>query len=133
MMTVQIDNCHYDWQGDNLSGLAKHRGRPSAIVETKMQLTGQCRLSGQTCSLIDSHFMPKALYRLFANASVDNPNPVVMTEKSSVQTSKQVTTPLLCNQCEAIFSSRGESWVMKHIYRGNYEWRLRNILAPSIG
>lgn len=97
-----------------------------------MQPTGKCRLCGETCTLIDSHYLPKALFRLFAKASVDNPNPVVITDKSSVQTSRQVTAPLLCGQCEEIFSTRGESWVMKHIYRGNDEWKLRDILAPSI-
>ena len=101
-------------------------------MKTKMQPTGQCRLCGETCSLTDSHYLPKALYRLFAKASEDNPNPVVMIETTSVQTSKQVTAPLLCGQCEEMFNSHGENWVMKHMYRGSTEWRLRDILAPSI-
>ncbi len=89
-------------------------------------------MCGKTDNVSKSHYMPKAIYRLFAKAAEGSPNAVVITKTTSVQTSNQVTAPLLCGECEAMFSIRGEAWVMKHMCRSATEWRLRDIFSGSL-
>jgi hypothetical protein len=72
---------------------------------------GSCRLCGRDSLLEDSHLVPAAVYRLLHSPVSPNPNPVFITSRGAVQTSRQTKTYLLCRRCEDIFSAEGE----KHI------------------
>jgi hypothetical protein len=92
-----------------------------------------CRLCGQHAKLIDSHLLPKALYRLLRDPSLKNPNPVLVTRGKDVQTSAQLKRYLLCSICEDRFNKNGEAWVLKHCFRGGpmNRFRLRDLLRHS--
>jgi hypothetical protein len=100
----------------------------AARVEATMDTT--CRLCGQSAKLIDSHLLPKALYKLIREPSLKNPNPFLVTRGKAVQTSTQLKRYLLCSVCEDRFNKNGESWVLKHCFRGGpmNRFRLRDLL-----
>ena len=94
--------------------------------------TGQCALCREHRELCDSHFMPKALYRLVRDKKAKNPHPYLISLSGSRQTSKsQATHYLLCATCEKLFDQNGEDWVMRHCYRGRNVFRLRALLQQS--
>jgi hypothetical protein len=80
--------------------------------------------------LIDSHLLPKALYRLTRDSTAKNPNPVLVTKGKEVQTSAQLKRYLLCAVCEDLFNKHGESWVLAHCFRGGAmnKFLLRDLL-----
>ena len=91
--------------------------------------TGQCALCHEHRELCDSHFMPKALYRLVRDKNANNPHPYLISLSGTRQTSKsQATNYLLCAACEKLFDQNGENWVMRHCYRGRNVFRLRTLL-----
>jgi hypothetical protein len=67
-------------------------------------LMGTCKLCLQTKELCDSHFLPKGIYRRFRKQQ--SGDPIVMTPKLIVSTSKQVHDYVLCAECEERFSAR---------------------------
>lgn len=89
---------------------------------------GRCRLCARVGVLRDSHLLPKAIYRLARREDRRNPNPVHVADRFAVATSRQVSQPLLCEQCEQLFSTQGESDVMAQCYRGERSFRLREHL-----
>jgi hypothetical protein len=95
-------------------------------------LIGVCMLCQQARELRESHFVPKALYRLLrAVGSLRKPDPVLLTAAGRQQTSFQATAYLLCADCEERFDRNGEEWVMRHCYRGRDRFRLRTLLEQS--
>jgi hypothetical protein len=92
-----------------------------------------CRLCGQSAKLIDSHLLPKALYRLIREPTLKNPNPFLVTRGRAVQTSAQLKRYLLCAVCEDLFNKNGESWVLKYCFRGGpmNRFRLRDLLIAT--
>lgn len=86
---------------------------------------GTCALCLRTRELRDSHFMPKALYRLIRANNHRNPHPVRATARGRKQTAFQARTYLLCVECEARFDKNGEDYVMRQCYRGRGRFRLR--------
>lgn len=85
---------------------------------------GTCALCLRTRELRDSHFMPKALYRLIRASNHRNPHPVRATMRGRKQTAFQARTYLLCAECETRFDQNGEDYVMKQCYRGREKFRL---------
>jgi hypothetical protein len=82
---------------------------------------GRCKLCLQTRDLQDSHLLPKALYRLSRFEGAANPNPMMLSERGRVQTSKQVRDYVLCRDCEQRFSANGERYAMSQVNRkGEY-------------
>lgn len=92
---------------------------------------GVCALCRRTRELRDSHFLPKALYRLARASGKQNPHPVRVTLSGSQQTAFQARSRLLCSECEARFDQSGESWVMRNCYRGRGVFRLRECLDKA--
>ena len=64
-------------------------------------------------SLRQSHSMPKGVYRILRDRESANPNPVLLTERFAVPTSKQLTAYLLCGKCGKRLSNCGENWVLQ--------------------
>src|SRR5579872_4908782 len=89
---------------------------------------GCCALCRHTRELQDSHFVPKALYRLARAADSNNAHPVMLSASGRRQTSRQAMRSLLCEECEKRFDRNGEDWMMKHCYRGRGVFRLRQRL-----
>ncbi len=93
--------------------------------------TGVCSLCLKTRELRESHFLPKALYRLLLARGNGNPHPVRLTSEGRERTAFQATHRLLCADCETRFDQNGENWVMRHCYRGRGVFRLRAILEAT--
>src|SRR5207253_5583838 len=87
------------------------RGEPSMPV-------GKCALCQKTKSLRKSHLLPASLYRKTRSPNQPNPNPMVITDKASIQTSMQIADYLLCADCEQLFSKNGENYVMTQVFDG---------------
>jgi hypothetical protein len=96
-----------------------------------MNTNSPCALCGNQAVLIDSHLLPKAIYRLIRDTEVANPNPVLVTEGKDTQTSRQIKRYLLCSVCEDLFNKNGEGWTLKHCYRGPGKFLLRDILRTT--
>ena len=92
------------------------------------RVIGSCALCKQQRELQQSHFVPKALYRLTRSTNTKNAHPVLVTKGCRLQTSYQAVDSLLCTDCEKLFDNNGEDWVMRHCYRGRSKFRLRTIL-----
>jgi hypothetical protein len=61
--------------------------------------------------LINSHLLPAAAYvHVRGNGAIGNSSPVQIQfdEKSAFSTDKQIKQPLLCSECENLFSKNGE-------------------------
>src|ERR1043166_9314700 len=79
--------------------------------------------------LIDSHFMPAALYRI-AQAQ-KNEQAVIVSPGASLFSSAQATDFLLCATCEDRFNKNGESWVLKHCWRSETKFPIYDMLAAA--
>jgi hypothetical protein len=92
---------------------------------------GLCRLCSRDADLRNSHFMPKAAYRLLRDPNLKNPHPYMLRGNESVQTARQMTAYLFCERCEGRFSDQGESYVMRSCYRGSGKFLLRDALLRT--
>jgi hypothetical protein len=82
----------------------------------RLVVTGKCELCLQARPLLDSHFLPKALYRLMRDPGDQSPQPVLISGSVSLKTNYQMNQPLLCAECEDRFSKNGESYVIPKLY-----------------
>lgn len=90
----------------------------------------QCKLCLELVTeLKNSHFLPAGIYKRLRDEEWNNPNPWKITNRTAVQTSKQQTTRLLCNDCEQRFSKNGEDWVLKYCQQQDGNFPLASILA----
>lgn len=69
----------------------------------------QCALCRNLRLLSESHFLPKALYKLVRDPA--SGKSVFMGATDRVDTTRQVKKYLLCEECEDRFNARGENWV----------------------
>ncbi len=79
--------------------------------------------------LEDSHFLSAGIYRRMRDLTAKNPNPMLLTPKGALQTSKQIKTPLLCSECEQRFSKHGENWVLARCLQADGSFPLAALLA----
>ena len=94
-------------------------------------MTGQCKLCLQHKNLQKSHFLPAGIYRILRDEKEKNPNPWAISKKRTVQTSRQRTAYLLCQDCEQRFSKHGENWVLRHCLQRDGRHPLASILASK--
>ncbi len=87
-----------------------------------------CALCLQERELRSSHLLPAGAYRLAREQAAPNPNPVVIDRVGAVATSRQITAPLLCSECEQRFSTEGENYVLRECARPGGAFRLRDSL-----
>ncbi len=90
-----------------------------------LEVRGQCALCLRDEILMDSHLLPKALYR-FVRAA--DGSPIVLNRHAAWITDKQITKHLLCAACEERFHRHGEDWTLRQIYRGERRFRLLDVL-----
>ena len=79
-------------------------------------MQGKCKLCLQVRDLQNSHLMPAALYKKSRTQGAANPNPMQVTERGSIQTSRQMRNYVLCRDCEQLFSKRGENYAMAQVF-----------------
>src|SRR5690348_15528213 len=78
-------------------------------VRRKQRPFAKCKLCGLERLLCDSHLLPSALYALLKSPSKD---PVVLTSRIVMHSSRQTTTYLLCEKCEDRLNEGGETWLI---------------------
>jgi len=89
-----------------------------------------CKLCLQIVErLDDSHFLPAGIYRRLRDDHSVNPNPVLVTPRGAVPTSKQAKAHLLCRKCEQLLCKQGESWVLAHCLQADGSFPLASALA----
>jgi hypothetical protein len=130
------------WRGH--AGVKKSAGKSFELLLTEVcestaslrtmktaESIATCRLCKKTAILSESHLMPKALYRLVRKSLPGDPNPVIMTPRGSFPSDRQIADPLLCPECEDLFSKNGEKWVLANCYRGESSFAIRTALENS--
>lgn len=91
-----------------------------------------CGLCLKPSKLQDSHLLPAALYKLSRDSTGGtDPNPVVVTRSKAITSSKQVSSPFLCEDCEQRFSDNGERYVLAQCARPNGQCKLRELLQAA--
>ncbi len=91
---------------------------------------GQCRLCLlDHVALKDSHFLSKGIYKILRDATAKNPNPFLVTEKTSVQTSRQLRRHLFCDACEKRLNTGGERWVLSNCLQSDGRFPLAELLG----
>lgn len=94
-------------------------------------MTGNCALCGNVETLIDSHFMPAALYQELNDPAGPIKHMIVVTQKGTFQNPEQFHMPLLCQACEIRFQQGGEHWVLEMRYRSDGTFPLRDLLRGA--
>src|SRR5208282_5593591 len=69
------------------------------------------------------------IYRRLRDDGEKNPHPWLLTNTTAVQTSRQMTAPLLCSSCEQRFSRSGENWVLSHCLQKDTSFPLQATLV----
>jgi hypothetical protein len=76
---------------------------------------GVCKLCLKKKPLCKSHLIPKGAYALCRSKTSKNPNPLLVTHKFFMQTSRQLKTELLCFDCEQLLRAKGEDWAIPQL------------------
>jgi hypothetical protein len=79
-----------------------------------------CKLCGEARQLVRSHLIASGFYELLRdrNPTATNQNPIVMSRKVSMHTSRQVADYVLCKECDQRLATYGEEWVLRHVNNG---------------
>jgi hypothetical protein len=89
---------------------------------------GRCGLCRNSRELVVSHLMPAAAYRSAQGLRVGT---TAVVRRKAFFTSKQVSAPLLCNDCEQRFHREGEDDVLAQIYQPDGQFKLRELLQAA--
>lgn len=98
-------------------------------MSPKSPTHGECKLCHVTGELRDSHFIPKAAYKIIKES--EGESPVVVNAEVSLQSDSQMRDHVLCAQCEERFNKNGESWVMKYCSRNAEGFKLKELIDAS--
>lgn len=95
--------------------------------------TAECALCHEIRLLCDSHLIAAGFSRHLQNPNRDgkNPNPYKITWGQKVQTSRQFTRYLLCDECEQLLQSEGEDWVIEHCAQPDGTFPLRSTIEGT--
>lgn len=87
---------------------------------------GRCPLCLGHKTLVRSHLVPAALYKL---CRTQESEPVLVTPSVIMQSSRQWQDYLLCSECENLFSRNGESWVLPLLAKSDGTFAFHKILV----
>ena len=91
-------------------------------------IIGICALCLESRALLESHFLPAALYKNLMDPDGIIKNMIVSNQKTASEESKQMKRDLLCQGCEIRFQQGGENWVLGKRLMPNDSFPLREIL-----
>jgi hypothetical protein len=92
-------------------------------------MLGDCPLClAQNVPLLNSHYIPAALYKLSRGKTS---NPVLVSADTALITSLQASDYLLCAACEERLNQGGERWVIGQAWRDESTFPLRNYLLAT--
>jgi hypothetical protein len=90
---------------------------------------GVCRMCLELKELVNSHFMPSALYDYCRDGEH---RPIRVGGGLLIPTDRQTQWPLLCKDCEAVLSRGGEDWVLDKLATWERNFPLYDILNKGI-
>jgi len=93
-----------------------------------MMTISSCALCQNVRHLLDSHFLPAAVYKNLIDPTGPIKNMIVSDGTTASEKSNQMTQPLLCRDCEILFQQGGESWVLARRLMPDGSFSLREIL-----
>jgi hypothetical protein len=93
---------------------------------------GKCKLCLKESYLTKSHILPAAIYKRLRNKNEKNPNPLLISKDTAVQTSKQIWAHLLCANCEQRLNKYGEHWVLRNYIQEDGSFPIASTLAARI-
>ena len=97
-----------------------------------MGVIGKCKLcSANGLELRKSHILPAWAYKRSRDPDYTNPNPVLIVSERAVQTSRQLTEYLLCDDCESQFG-KVEDLVSRLVYQADGSSVLPTMLGDEI-
>ena len=68
-----------------------------------------CPLCLEDKRIVSSHLIPQAMYDYCRTADSE---PILMTSRIVMQTSRQLQHPLFCQDCEDVLNKGGENWLL---------------------
>ena len=116
--------------GDNWNRAVRRgerKGSPCYILSMDRR-SETCGLCQRRRPLRDSHLLPAGLYRIIRKHSGSS---VAIQDGVAVQTSRQMSAPLLCADCEQTLNRGGENWVLRNCYRGDGDFPLAALLLDE--
>src|SRR5665213_1140767 len=78
---------------------------------------GTCQLCLRKQTLLRSHFVPASILKCLIEPSLSNPEPVLISSRLVINTTKPIKKDLLCAACEDLFNKNGEAWVSQVMAR----------------
>ena len=97
-------------------------------------MEGTCALCRKTADLLDSHYMPKSVYRAVTRGYAPQDNAPVLVnvpEKSAFRSNRQFRQHLLCASCESLLNRNGENVVLPQIARDESEFFLLDAMKAG--
>ena len=73
---------------------------------------GECRLCREKKSLLLSHFLPAAIFKMLRDERRNVKGPILLTATVTAPTPRQMFDPLLCAVCEDRLNRNGEAYVL---------------------
>jgi hypothetical protein len=73
---------------------------------------GICKLCREEKELVNSHFIPAGAFKALHASGLEVNEPMVLTEKRIIQSSRQITSHAFCGNCEDRFNRGGEAWTL---------------------
>lgn len=104
---------------------------PTKASSTDTLMQQVCALCRCEADLQKSHYLPSFIFQAITEAdSAENTSVIhVDTPKQKTySTDRQLKKPLLCSDCENLFSKYGETTVGGHCYKGEGQFELRSQL-----
>lgn len=90
-----------------------------------------CALCVQAKPLLESHFIPAAIYKNLIDPTGTIKNMIAVNLSVASEESKQIKQPLLCQECEIRFQQGGENWVLGRRLMPNGTFALRDLLLQT--
>lgn len=76
---------------------------------------GICKLCLQLKDLVDGHLISAGIIKDLREPQLSNPNPLTLTKKIAVQTSKPISDYMMCRECDDSLAQRGETWTIPNL------------------
>jgi hypothetical protein len=88
-----------------------------------------CKLCHSPSELLESHYIPKAAYKIIRQKN--QAPPVLVSDKVAIQSDKQIVDRLLCATCEDRFNKNGEGWALEYCFRGDDDFKLKRLIQTQ--
>jgi hypothetical protein len=89
---------------------------------------GTCRLCGETKEIVRSHLIPQAMYDY---CRAPDSEPILLTSKVVMPTSRQLQHPLLCQPCDNSLNEGGEGWLLPLLATIDQKFPLLDLIERS--